>query len=67
MNTFEATMIVEGQWELAGYEESEETYIKAAQILIDTGVAWTLQGFFGRACQALIDNGYCEVAKPVVE
>lgn len=62
MNTFDAAMIVEGQWELAGHEPSEETYIEAAQVLIDTGLAWQLQGFFGRTCQALIEQGYCTPA-----
>jgi hypothetical protein len=59
MNNFTATMIVEGQWELAGVEPSEEAYIEAAQHLIDTGLAWQLQGFFGRTCQHLIEQGYC--------
>lgn len=62
LSNFDATMIVEGQWELAGYEPSEETYIEAAQHLIDTGLAWSLQGFFGRTCQALIEAGHCQPA-----
>ena len=62
MTPFEATMIVEQNWELAGYEPSEEVYIEAAQMLIDTGLAWQLQGFFGRACQQMIDAGYCTTA-----
>jgi len=59
MTNFEATMIVEGQWGLAGHEPDETTYIEAAQLLIDTGLAWTLQGFFGRTCNAMIEEGYC--------
>lgn len=59
MTDFEATMIVEGQWELAGHEPSEDTYFEAAQRLIDTGLAWQLQGFFGRTCAALIEQGHC--------
>ena len=59
MNAFEATMIVEQQWELAGVEPSEEAFVEAAQHLIDTGLAWSLQGYFGRTCEALIEAGHC--------
>jgi len=59
MTPFEATMIVEGCWEMTGYEPSEEAYLEAAQMLIDTGLAWQLQGAFGRACVALIEAGHC--------
>lgn len=55
---FDAVMIVEGAIEA----EDEEQYIAAAQKLIDTGLAWKLQGFFGRTCQALIDAGHCAAA-----
>jgi len=56
-DSFSATMTVEGA---CGYEtDNEETYISAAQYLIDTGIAWSLQGFFGRTCASLIDQGFC--------
>ena len=42
-----------------GFEEadSEDQGIEAWQHLGDTGLAWTLQGSFGRTAQALIDQG----------
>jgi len=54
MDTFEATMIAEGV-----DEADEATQIQAWQLLIDTGVVWQLQGFFGRAAAALIEAGIC--------
>ena len=59
MTIFEATMIAEGNWELAGYEPDEETAIEAWQRLIDTGTCWQLQGWFRRQAVALIEAGVC--------
>ena len=44
-----------------GFEEPEsEDQLRAAwQHLINTGLAWTLQGWFGRTAQRLIDAGEC--------
>jgi len=55
MNIFNATMIAEGA---EGYEaEDHEQYLEAWQLLVDTGIAWQLQGYFGRTARAMIDNG----------
>lgn len=52
MNIFTATMIAEGV-----EPADEETQIEAWQLLHDTGVAYTLQGWFGRTAQGLIEQG----------
>jgi len=53
MDTFTAVMILEGNQDA----ETIEEYLEAAQVLVDTGLAWQLQGFFGRTCAALIEQG----------
>ena len=52
-DTYTATGIAEGFLEA----ESEEQQIAAWQHLHDTGLAYRLQGSFGRQCAALIDAG----------
>jgi len=59
MDTFAAAMIADGEFELAGFEPSEDNYIRAYQYLIDTGIAWQLQGRIGRTARDLIENGDC--------
>lgn len=51
-----------------GFEEAEskEQVIEAWQYLIDTGMAWTLQGWFGRTAMDLIERGICHAAKKEV-
>ena len=55
MDNFTAVAIAKG-FEKA---ENEEQVIKAWQHLIDTGLAWTLQGWFGRTATQLIEQGVC--------
>ena len=53
MNNYKATGLAEGFIEA----ESEEQIIKAWQHLHDTGLAYNLQGWFGRTAQDLIKKG----------
>jgi len=55
MDNFKATMIAEG----VDSPETDEEHTAAWQHLIDTGLAWQLQGWFGRRAKLLIDDGTC--------
>lgn len=52
MSTFDAVMIAEGVQE-ADTDEMQEAW----QILVDTGLVWSLQGWFGREAVRLIEAG----------
>ena len=61
MDDYTAISIAEG---FADNEEySDEEQIAAWQHLIDTGLAWRLQGWFGRSASAMIDEGVCSSPK----
>lgn len=55
MDNFTAVGIAEGFIEAEG----EEQVVEAWQHLIDTKMAWSLQGWFGRQASALIEQGVC--------
>jgi hypothetical protein len=56
MDNFTAIGIAEGFIEA----NSESEALQAWQHLVNTGLAWTLQGWFGRTAQALIEQGLIE-------
>ena len=58
MTKYEAVGLAEGF-----IEGTEEEVINAWQYLVDTGMAWTLQGFFGITAQALIEEGIIKEKK----
>ena len=55
MNTFDAVGSAEGFIEA----DSQEQVIEAWQHLIDSALAWKLQGWFGRTASELIGQGIC--------
>ena len=60
LDHFTAVSIAEGF--CGGEDASDEEKIEAWQYLIDTGLAWQLQGWYGRSAQAMIDAGVCTPA-----
>ena len=53
MDNFTAVGIAEGFIEC----DDEEKVLAAWQHLVDTGLAWSLQGWFGRMAKNLIEQG----------
>ena len=55
---------------LVAFEEghlSDEETIELFQHLVDTGLAWSLQGFYGRTAAVLIEKGYITSKKETSE
>jgi len=51
---------------IMSYEQGdleEEEIIEGFQHLIDSGMAWSLQGHYGRTAVALIEAGLCKRSK----
>tara|TARA_Y100000034_G_scaffold133122_1_gene197774 strand:- start:1236 stop:1469 length:234 start_codon:yes stop_codon:yes gene_type:complete len=69
MDNFTATGIAEGLVENTGEtpEEQREIEIAAWQHLIDTGLCWQLQGWFGRTATHLIEEEICRPASQKTE
>jgi len=53
MDNYTAAMIAEGAIEAESYEQ----WIEAWQHLVNTGLCWQLQGYFGRMAKSLIESG----------
>jgi len=60
MDNFTAISIAKGF--CGGEEATQEQQREAWQYLVDTGLAWTLQGWFGRQARALIEAGEIQPA-----
>lgn len=58
MDNLRAVLLAEGVEPAASRDE----YFAAWQRLVDTGLAWQLQGWFGRSAAALIEAGYVRPA-----
>ena len=58
MNRHLTDMII--KYEMGELDDIET--IALFQELIDTGLAWQLQGSYGRAAEALIEAGICQPA-----
>lgn len=56
----QALLLCEGETEpnpALSPEEQEREVLQAWQLLVDSGIVWTLQGWFGRRAYALLEAG----------
>lgn len=60
VSTYDCCAIIEG---FDGQEHTEEEVIEAFQTLINSGIVWQLQGFYGRTAARLIEDGICTPAR----
>ena len=60
MDSYTACSIVEG---FAEKPATKAQQIKAWQYLVNTGLCWQLQGWYGRTAQALIEEGVIKQKK----
>ena len=44
-------------------ELSQQEIVDLFQELINSGLAWKLQGHYGRVAKTLLNNGYCRLRK----
>ena len=56
MDTIKAINIIEG----IETQATKDEFLGAFQYLIDTGMCWQLQGWYGRTAMQLIENGLCQ-------
>jgi hypothetical protein len=50
-------------WDVEGYVITRKQELQIWQHLVDTGQAWSLQGWYGRTAQALLDAGEIKYPK----
>jgi hypothetical protein len=62
-DVYTACGIIEGFESIPDGVDSYTANVQAWQYLIDSGHAWTLQGWYGRNAHALIQDGVCKPPK----
>ena len=58
-DVYTACGIIEGFVDIPNHVDKDNATLQAWQYLIDSGHAWTLQGWYGRNAKALIVQGIC--------